>query len=261
MPWASGVSPAASAAAAPPLDPPGVRSRFHGFRVAPFSSDSVKATVPNSGVFVFPRITKPASRSRRTTAVSKSGMLSANARLEYVVRIPAVGVEVLHSDRDATERSRFAGGIGRLRVGDRLFATNGDEGVHLGIDPCDPLQIDFRELDRGNLPVADEACLLGRGKERELRRGDRFGNGAAQSAILRLVAGECQRSGEGRNRTGDTTVFSRVLYRLSYLARTLSLPALSVNQRSRPEAGFAGREANYGLMRRAQKEGLAGDPR
>jgi hypothetical protein len=27
------------------------------------------------------------------------------------------------------------------------------------------------------------------------------------------------RSGEGRNRTGDTTVFSRVLYQLSYLAR------------------------------------------
>jgi hypothetical protein len=26
------------------------------------------------------------------------------------------------------------------------------------------------------------------------------------------------RCGEGRNRTGDTTVFSRVLYRLSYLA-------------------------------------------
>ncbi len=26
-------------------------------------------------------------------------------------------------------------------------------------------------------------------------------------------------NGEGRNRTGDTTVFSRVLYQLSYLAR------------------------------------------
>jgi hypothetical protein len=25
-------------------------------------------------------------------------------------------------------------------------------------------------------------------------------------------------NGEGRNRTGDTTIFSRVLYRLSYLA-------------------------------------------
>jgi hypothetical protein len=31
-----------------------------------------------------------------------------------------------------------------------------------------------------------------------------------------------------------------------------------VNQRSRPEAGFAGREANYGLVRRAQKEGARG---
>jgi hypothetical protein len=27
-----------------------------------------------------------------------------------------------------------------------------------------------------------------------------------------------RRGGEGRNRTGDTTVFSRVLYQLSYLA-------------------------------------------
>jgi hypothetical protein len=27
------------------------------------------------------------------------------------------------------------------------------------------------------------------------------------------------RDGEGRNRTGDTTIFSRVLYQLSYLAR------------------------------------------
>src|SRR5438093_4865275 len=32
-------------------------------------------------------------------------------------------------------------------------------------------------------------------------------------------------SGEGRNRTGDTTVFSRVLYRLSYLARGRSVTA------------------------------------
>ena len=82
VPWASGTRPAASAAAAPPLDPPGVRLGFQGFRVSPFSSDSVNATVPNSGVFVLPRMTKPASRNRRTTAVSKSGTLSANARLE-----------------------------------------------------------------------------------------------------------------------------------------------------------------------------------
>ena len=42
----------------------------------------VNATVPNSGVFVLPTITKPASRSRRTTARSKSGTYSAYAREE-----------------------------------------------------------------------------------------------------------------------------------------------------------------------------------
>ncbi len=46
---AIGTRPAETAAAAPPLDPPGVRSVSHGLRVAPLSSDSVNATVPNSG--------------------------------------------------------------------------------------------------------------------------------------------------------------------------------------------------------------------
>jgi hypothetical protein len=47
-----------------------------------------------------------------------------------------------------------------------------------------------------------------------------------------VAAGQPERRGtilrgEGRNRTGDTTVFSRVLYRLSYLAAaTQCTPAL-----------------------------------
>ena len=73
LPCAAGDMPAATATAAPPLDPPGVRAVFHGFRQAPFSSDSVTAVMPSSGVFVLPRTTKPASFSRRTTATSKSG--------------------------------------------------------------------------------------------------------------------------------------------------------------------------------------------
>jgi hypothetical protein len=36
---------------------------------------------------------------------------------------------------------------------------------------------------------------------------------------MRAKRADFPASGEGRNRTGDTTVFSRVLYRLSYLAR------------------------------------------
>jgi hypothetical protein len=40
-----------------------------------------------------------------------------------------------------------------------------------------------------------------------------------EEVIMARAAGRTSsRSGEGRNRTGDTTVFSRVLYRLSYLA-------------------------------------------
>ena len=35
LPWASGNMPAATAAAAPPLDPPGVRVGSHGLRVIP----------------------------------------------------------------------------------------------------------------------------------------------------------------------------------------------------------------------------------
>jgi hypothetical protein len=35
LPWAIGTTPAATAAAEPPLDPPEVRSRSHGLRVAP----------------------------------------------------------------------------------------------------------------------------------------------------------------------------------------------------------------------------------
>ena len=72
-PCASGIAPEATAAAAPPDEPPGVRSVSHGLRQAPFSSDSVTAVDPNSGVFDLPTTTKPASLMRRTTAASAAG--------------------------------------------------------------------------------------------------------------------------------------------------------------------------------------------
>ena len=61
---------AATAAAAPPLEPPGVRSRSHGFRVAPNACGSVVPVSPNSGVFVLPTQIKPARRWRRTISLS-----------------------------------------------------------------------------------------------------------------------------------------------------------------------------------------------
>ena len=52
--WATGTMPLATAAAAPPLEPPDVRSTLHGLRVGPYASGSVVGTSPNSGVFVRP---------------------------------------------------------------------------------------------------------------------------------------------------------------------------------------------------------------
>jgi hypothetical protein len=39
---------------------------------------------------------------------------------------------------------------------------------------------------------------------------------------LKLAQLQGKSDGEGRNRTGDTTIFSRVLYQLSYLAWQLA---------------------------------------
>ena len=79
-PWASVPMPAASAAAAPPLEPPGVRVVSCGLRVGPKSRFSVVGRKPISGVFVLPISTAPARRRRAMQAASPAGMLSANAR-------------------------------------------------------------------------------------------------------------------------------------------------------------------------------------
>src|SRR5690606_19387976 len=64
---AIGAIPAPTAMPDPLDDPPGVWAGFHGLRDVPSVSFSVKGSVPNSEVVVFPRGTKPASRSRWTT--------------------------------------------------------------------------------------------------------------------------------------------------------------------------------------------------
>ena len=61
LPWATGTMPAATAAAEPPEEPPGVRSRSHGLRVGPNRRASVTGRIPYSGSVVVPTITKPAS--------------------------------------------------------------------------------------------------------------------------------------------------------------------------------------------------------
>ena len=62
---ATGTSPAATAAAEPPLDPPAVRPGRHGLWVGPKASGSLVIVVPSSLVFVLPATTNPALRKLR----------------------------------------------------------------------------------------------------------------------------------------------------------------------------------------------------
>src|SRR6202035_4577254 len=61
---ARGTMRAATAAPAPPEDPPEDWSRFQGFRVGPNRRDSVVGINPNSVVELFPKMVSPASRKR-----------------------------------------------------------------------------------------------------------------------------------------------------------------------------------------------------
>ena len=62
--------PEAIAAAVPPLDPPGIRDTSQGLLQVAAMFVNVSSRLPNSGVFVLPRITAPAERSRSTTTES-----------------------------------------------------------------------------------------------------------------------------------------------------------------------------------------------
>src|SRR5687767_11991329 len=58
---AAGTMPPATAADAPPDEPPGVRDRSQGLRAGPSRSDSVTGHSLNSGVLVLPKIVNPAA--------------------------------------------------------------------------------------------------------------------------------------------------------------------------------------------------------
>src|SRR5512139_3026365 len=85
-PVASGTSPAATAAAEPPDDPPGERASDHGLRVEPNVSLVVSAFQPSSGVLVLPTTMQPAARRRSTSGESPAaGAPAANAAEPWVV--------------------------------------------------------------------------------------------------------------------------------------------------------------------------------
>ncbi len=62
--------PAATAAALPPLEPPGMRSGSHGFLVTLKPLFSVEEPMANSSMFVLPMTTASSASMRSTTWAS-----------------------------------------------------------------------------------------------------------------------------------------------------------------------------------------------
>src|SRR3954466_3287728 len=90
VPIATGASRAATAAAEPPPEPPGVRSRSHGLRDGPNAECSVLDPMANSSRLVLPRIGSPAERSLATTVASYGGTQPSRMREPHVVGWPVV---------------------------------------------------------------------------------------------------------------------------------------------------------------------------
>jgi hypothetical protein len=88
-PNSSGVRPAATAAAPPPVLPPGVRARSHGLFVRPKSGLLDCQSAAYGGTFVLPIKTTPAARRRATTRESASETALARSARPPVVAKPA----------------------------------------------------------------------------------------------------------------------------------------------------------------------------
>jgi len=92
LPIPSGTMPDATAAASPPLEPPGVCRADHGLRVAPRSALAVCQRIPNSGMLVRPAGIMPAARSSPICGASRRATASRSATMPSVVADPATSM-------------------------------------------------------------------------------------------------------------------------------------------------------------------------
>ena len=95
LPTPAADMPEAIAAASPPLEPPGVRSKSHELLVRPYRRLSVSHAISSSGVFVTPRMMAPALRKRWTRGASLVATAPARSRVPDSILIPATSIELL----------------------------------------------------------------------------------------------------------------------------------------------------------------------
>ena len=98
--------PAATAAPAPPLEPPADRFRSHGLRVSPKCLFSVVAACANSGKFVRPKILKPApKKTLRQIAVEIRNVAFAELAAALLGAAFLGSTDIFEKQRHAGERT------------------------------------------------------------------------------------------------------------------------------------------------------------
>ena len=162
--WAAATSRAATAAAEPPDDPPGVRDVAHGLCVGPNASGSHVPTLANSGVLVRPSGINPAARKASASGASLEARIPGVAQCTHAHRVRLTGLAasiVLEQERHASERAVGQGAVG-ITAGPLVLAVDHD--VELWIELFDPLDRLVDQLARMDL-VAPHQLGLSRGVE------------------------------------------------------------------------------------------------
>ena len=183
VPSAIGVMPAATEAAAPALEPPGVFCRFHGLRVMPVSGLSPTPLQPNSLVVVLPiRMRAGPFRPLDRRRIRRSDIVRHAARAEREALGPDRD-QILGRERHAVQQSEPVAAHHRafrgLRRGQRLLRHQKEKCVERALRRLRLVQRAARRLDRRDFAARDPAAQLHgchrmeiRGLHRKLRPRD-----------------------------------------------------------------------------------------
>ena len=109
LPSASGTHPEATAAALPPDDPPGVRSRRCGLRVTPQRGLSVRSVWANSGVVVWPMMIAPRPQRSDDVGIVIGDVVGEGVRSERR-QVPGGGRRVLDRNGDTVQHTQGPSG-------------------------------------------------------------------------------------------------------------------------------------------------------
>jgi len=166
LPCAAGASPAATAAAAPPLDPPADRDRSQGVRAG--GGVAGQAELGGGGL-------TGDHRTRRAQLGGHEVVLGGDIVVvrQRAQRLPHPGdhVEILDRDRHAGQWRQLSG-VARLRDcllgGQCLLAGEGrgdrEECPDIGVQPLDSVQVVIGDVGRRQLALADGGGQLQHGQ-------------------------------------------------------------------------------------------------